>query len=128
MLDLQERAVTCTDDLLIFGAHMYEHMSNLKDVFKRLQQSDLKIQPDKWEFLRKEVAYLDHLITKGVQSNPSKTGKVENFPQPKNPTEIKSFLGFIGYYRKFISKVWYMPTVNATFQRCVDYYYKIKIK
>ncbi|KAK9746925.1 hypothetical protein QE152_g5732 [Popillia japonica] len=64
---------------------------------------DKKIQLDKCEFLRKEVAYLGHIITKdGVKPNPDKINAIRKYPLPKTRTEIKSFLGLVGYYRKFI--------------------------
>ncbi|XP_072384610.1 uncharacterized protein [Diabrotica undecimpunctata] len=78
-------------------------MSRLTEVFKRLRKANLKIQPDKCEFLRKEVAYLGHLVTEnGVKTNPAKISCIKNFPEPKNTKEIKSFLGLAGYYRRFI--------------------------
>ena len=53
--------------------------------------------------MRREVAYLGHVISdKGVQPNPKKTDSIQNFPTPKNQQDIKSFLGLVGYYRKFI--------------------------
>lgn len=54
--------------------------------------------------MRHEVAYLGHVITdKGIKPNPEKIIiTITNFPTPKNVSEIKSFLGLVGYYRKFI--------------------------
>ena len=50
-----------------------------------LSAADLKLQPDKCEFLRPEVAYLGHIIDKeGVRSDPKKIEAVKNFPIPKN--------------------------------------------
>jgi hypothetical protein len=58
---------------------------------------------DKSEFLKLETAYLGHVISKdGVKPNPDKISAIKNYPLPKTPTEIKRFLGLIGYYRKFI--------------------------
>lgn len=71
------------------------HLS-IKEVFKRLRNTYLKIQPDKCEFLSKELAYLD-----SVKPNPSKINSNINFTLPKNSKEIKSFLGLSEYYRRF---------------------------
>lgn len=99
-----ERCLVYMDDIIIYSPTIHEHISRLKEVFQRLQKANLKIQPDKCEFLKKEVAYLGHLITpEGVKPNPEKVSCIQNFPQPKNPKEIKSFLGLAGYYRRFIS-------------------------
>lgn len=99
-----ERCLVYMDDIIIYSPTVHEHISRLTEVFKRLRNANLKIQPDKCEFLRKEVAYLGHLITKeGVKPNPDKIRCIQNFPQPTNQKEIKSFLGLAGYYRRFIS-------------------------
>lgn len=53
--------------------------------------------------LRKEVAYLGHVISSdGVRPDPNKVKAVTNFPTPRNPKNIKQFLGLVGYYRRFI--------------------------
>lgn len=91
------------DDIIIFSSSLQEHVEKLRKIFERLRQTNLKIQLDKSEFLRKEVLYLGHSITKdGLKPNNDKIEAVLNFPLPKSQTEIKSFLGLVGYYRKFI--------------------------
>ena len=91
------------DDCIIYSHDLNSHIDKLKLVFDRLRQFNLKLQPDKCEFLRREVAYLGHIITdKGVSPNPEKIKAVTKFPTPKNPKDIKSFLGLVGYYRRFI--------------------------
>lgn len=91
------------DDIIIFSTSLQEHIQRLREVFQRLRESNFKIQLDKSEFLRHEVAYLGHVITpQGCKPNPEKILAVKNFPIPKTPKEIKSFLGLAGYYRRFI--------------------------
>jgi len=73
----------------------------------RLRSANLLLQPDKCEFLRREVAYLGHIIeNEGVRPNPEKTAAVKNFLIPKNAKVIqlyiKQFLGLAGYYRRFV--------------------------
>ena len=61
------------------------------------------MQPDKCLFLKKEVVYLGHIISKqGVRADPRKTQAVSDFPRPINAKNIKQFLGLAGYYRRFI--------------------------
>lgn len=92
------------DDIVIYSFDIPSHIDNLTNVFSRLRQFRLKLQPDKCEFLRKEVSYLGHVITdKGVKPNPEKLRAVHEFPIPKTPKDVKSFLGFVSYYRRFIS-------------------------
>ena len=69
---------------------------------ERLSAVNLKLQPDKCEFLRPGVAYLGHIIEKeGVRPDPKKIEAVKKFPIPKNPKNIKQFLGLAGYYKRF---------------------------
>jgi len=92
------------DDIIVYSSTLEEHIQRLSTVFKRLRKSNLKLQPDKCEFLKREVAYLGHVITKdGVKPNPDKISAVTNFPIPKSIKDIQSFLGLSGYYRRFIS-------------------------
>lgn len=91
------------DDIIILGTSLKEHIENIRKIFKRLKQYNLKIQIDKSEFLRKEVAYLGHIVSQdGIKPNPTKIEAVKNYPIPKTQKEIKSYLGLLGYYRKFI--------------------------
>lgn len=91
------------DDVIIFSTSLQEHVSKLRAIFERFRKTNLKVQLDKSEFLRKEVMYLGHTITKdGLKPNNDKIDAILKYPLPKTVTEIKSFLGLIGYYRKFI--------------------------
>lgn len=91
------------DDIIVFSTSLQEHIVNLEKVFKKLRESNFKIQMDKSEFLKLETAYLGHIISKdGIKPNPDKISAVQKYPIPRTPTEIKRFLGLLGYYRKFI--------------------------
>ncbi|KAL6421074.1 hypothetical protein ACFW04_013598 [Cataglyphis niger] len=71
----------------------------------RLRENNLKLQPDKCEFLRKEVIYLGHIISEnGISPDPSKLMAIKEFPTPKKGKDIQSFIGLAGYYRKFIEE------------------------
>lgn len=97
------KAFVYLDDIIIYAKDLTDHSQKLKDIFDRLRKYNLKLQPTKCEFLRKEVIYLGHLITdEGVKPDPKKIECVQNFPVPKDVKGIKSFLGLSGYYRKFI--------------------------
>ncbi|XP_050598908.1 uncharacterized protein LOC126926582 [Bombus affinis] len=82
------------DDIIIFAQSIEEHNQNLSIVLQRLRELGFKIQPDKCEFLKEELEYLGHILkAKGVKANPKKIEVVKNIRHPKNPTEVKSFLG-----------------------------------
>ena len=68
------------DDVIIFSTSLQEHLDKLRKVFNRLQSSKFKIQLDKSEFLRKEVQYLGHIVSKdGVKPNPEKLFNSKNY-------------------------------------------------
>lgn len=91
------------DDIIVFSTSLQEHIDNLGKVLERLKNYNLKIQLDKSEFLCKEVAFLGHIVTpEGVKPNPDKIDSIKNWPLPKTETELRGFLGTIGYYRRFI--------------------------
>ncbi|KAM0729433.1 Retrovirus-related Pol polyprotein from transposon 297 [Formica fusca] len=91
------------DDIVIYGASLQDHNKRLIEVLRRLRENNLKLQPDKCEFLRKEVTYLGHIITEnGISPDPSKLEAVRNFPTPRKVKDIQAFIGLAGYYRKFI--------------------------
>lgn len=102
--ELQGNTCLCyMDDIIIFSTSLQEHINSLQKVFERLKQANLKVQLDKSEFLHREIAFLGHIVTgEGVKPNPDKIKAVQNFPIPRTEKQIKSFLGLIGYYRKFI--------------------------
>ena len=91
------------DDVVIYGYNLKNHNEKLIEIFKRLRSANLKLQPDKCNFLKTEITYLGHVVNEdGVKPNPLKIEAVKDFPQPKNAKGIKSFLGLVGYYRRFI--------------------------
>lgn len=91
------------DDVVVFGKTLEEATKNLKIILKTLQDANLKVQPDKSEFLKKSVEFLGYVITKdGIKPNPKKIESIEKWPEPKTVKELRSFLGLIGYYRRFV--------------------------
>ena len=104
---LNELIGTCClvylDDIIVFGSSLQQHIENLQKVLHRLKQANLKIKIDKCEFLQKECEFLGHIVTQeGIKPNPNKIEKIVSWPLPKTVTQIKAFLGILGYYRKFI--------------------------
>lgn len=91
------------DDVVVFSKSLQEHIGHLKSVFYKLRQYNLKVQLDKTEFCSKSVEFLGHVVTpEGIKPNPAKINAVEQYPMPQTVKQIKSFLGLIGYYRRFI--------------------------
>ena len=93
------------DDIIIFSETIDEHISRLQRVFARLREHGLKLKPSKCHLLVEEVLYLGHVVSKdGIKTNPDKIDVVRTWPVPKTAKEVRSFLGFTGYYRRFIEK------------------------
>lgn len=91
------------DDIVVFAHTLAEHNMKLKQVLDRLIGHNLKLQPEKCKFLRKEVVYLGHLISQdGIRPDPNKTAAVSGFPRPKNQKGVRSFLGLISFYRRMV--------------------------
>lgn len=91
------------DDIIVFAKNLEEHGQRINELMQRLRKANLQLQSDKCEFLRPEVNYLGHIISKeGLKPDPAKLDAVKNFPIPKKQKNIRSFLGLTGYYRRFI--------------------------
>ena len=91
------------DDLIIFSNSVDEHLRRLEQVLQRLRENCLKLSPKKCKFFMERVAYVGHVVSaKGIEADSSKTEKVQDWPVPKNSDDVRSFLGFAGYYRKFV--------------------------
>jgi len=90
-------------DVIMFGETLQEHHKRLREVLDKLRQNNLKIEPEKCEFLKTELNYLGHVVTdEGIKSDPQKVKAINDFPTPKNTTDVKLFFVLAGYYRKFI--------------------------
>ena len=91
------------DDIVLYVNSWEGHKEKFNKLMERLSAVNLKLQPDKCEFLRPEVACSGHIIDKeGVRPGPKKLEAVKHFPIPENPKNIKQFLELAGYYRRFI--------------------------
>jgi hypothetical protein len=97
------RCIVFLDAVVVYAKFLNEHNAKLREVFEKCRKFNLKLQPDKCEFLRTEVNYLGHVITEnGVLPNARKVTAIDNFPRPTNGKQLKSYLGMARYYRKFI--------------------------
>lgn len=91
------------DDLICYGRNLQQHNKNLMDVFSRLRKVNLKLNASKCEFLKKELLYLGHVVSsEGVKPDPNKIIALQKYPTPQNSDDIKRFVAFANYYRKFI--------------------------
>lgn len=98
-----KRCYVYIDDILVFGKSKEEHIANLEIIFRTLENSNLKVNLDKSEFLKEEINFLGFNVKKGgFSANPDRLTAIVNFPQPKTVHDLRSFLGLTGHYRRFI--------------------------
>jgi len=91
------------DDIIIYSSTWEQHLERLEAVFRRLQEYGLKLKPSKCSFAKTEVKYLGHIVSEdGIMTDPEKVSAVTNWPVPSSTKELQQFLGFIGFYRKFV--------------------------
>lgn len=91
------------DDLIVFADTYEEHLRRLEKVFVRLRECNLKLSPKKCNFFKTRVKYVGHIVSeRGVEADPDKIQKIIDWPKPTTPEEVRKFLGFAGYYRKFV--------------------------
>uniref|UniRef100_A0A3Q1HDU2 Gypsy retrotransposon integrase-like protein 1 n=1 Tax=Acanthochromis polyacanthus TaxID=80966 RepID=A0A3Q1HDU2_9TELE len=91
------------DDLIVFSDTLEEHETRLMKVLTRLRDYGLKLSPEKCHFFRSSVKYLGHIVdAHGVHTDPEKISALKTWPRPSTPKELKCFLGFAGYYRRFV--------------------------
>jgi hypothetical protein len=100
---LDQFVVVFIDDILVYSATNKDHEDHLKTVLRILREKKLFAKLKKCEFWLREVSFLVHIISKdGVAVDPRKIEAVTNWEWPSNVNEIRSFLGFAGYYRRFV--------------------------
>ena len=96
-------ALVYVDDILIHSSTFDEHLVHLQNVFDRLNEANLKLQPKKCRFAAQRVEYLGHYFSKhGIEVNPAKLEVVKTYPIPKTRKQLKAFLGLTNYYRRFV--------------------------
>lgn len=91
------------DDILVSGKDEEEHLKRLDIVHQRLQKAGLKLKDSKCEFLVTSVIYLEYRINaEGLHPVNEKIKAIQDAPEPKNLTELKSYLGLLSYYSRFL--------------------------
>ena len=99
------------DDLIVFGATLEEHEERLMKVLDRLEEVGLKLSMDKCQFCQPRVKYVGHIVSAdGIATDPAKVEAVTKWPKPTDLKSLRSFLGFCGYYRRFVAH--YSSTVK----------------
>ncbi|KAH0682737.1 hypothetical protein KY285_020250 [Solanum tuberosum] len=91
------------DDIIIYSRNEEEHASHLRVVLQTLKDHQLFAKFNKCEFWLQSVAFLGHIVTsEGIRVDSQKIEAVKQWPRPTSATDIRSFLGLAGYYRRFV--------------------------
>ena len=100
---LSHFAIAYLDDIIIFSKNKEEHLQHLEIIFERFHEAGLKLKRSTCSYMKMHDEYLGHLISeKGIEPMLDKLSAIKEMPAPRNPKEIKQFLGLVGYYQKFI--------------------------
>ena len=101
-----DHVICYLDDILITGVSEEEHLRNLDTVLGRLREHGVRLKRGKCSIWKSSVDYLGHHIdAKGIHTAPGKVAAITQAPAPRNVSELRSFLGMVNYYGKFIQNL-----------------------
>lgn len=102
--ELLDKCCVCyMDDILIYSRDLEEHIKHVEMVSKRLEEYGIQINMNKSKFAQNEVLYCGFKIKEGITTvDPAKISVITEWPVPQNVSAVRSFLGFVGYYRRYI--------------------------
>ena len=91
------------DEILNFSKTAEEHLHHIKTVLQILQENKLYCKLKKYEFNKTELRFVGHIVgAKGIRVDPEKISAVTDWPAPHHVHELRKFLGFTNYFRKFL--------------------------
>lgn len=97
------QVIVYLDDIIVFGRTLEEHEERLLKVLDRLKECGLKVSIDKCQFCQPQVRYVGHIVSAaGVSPDPEKIEAVTQWKMPVDIKSLRSFLGFCGFYRRFV--------------------------
>ena len=99
-------ALAYIDDIIVFSSNEEEHKLHLDELFQRLNNHGIVINPTKSDFGLTQMKFLGHLVTpEGISPLPEKIEAVTNYPVPKTKKQLRAYLGFINYYHRFVKNL-----------------------
>ena len=111
------------DDIIVTGQTPEQHLENLEAVLQRLLKHVVHVKKEKCRFLEPSVNFLGHRIdADGIHPTDEKLRAIVNAPAPKDVQELRSFLGFINYYGKFIpNAATILSTLNDLLRKDIEW-------
>jgi transposase InsO family protein len=104
--ELDQHVVVFLDDILVYSRTFSEHLEHVRLALERLRQNKLHAKLSKCEFGKTSVVFVGHVISdQGISADPTKTAALRNWPVPTNVQQLRSFLGFINFYRRITPRL-----------------------
>ena len=95
--------VVYLDDILIFSKTLEEHRGHVHKILQKLEKANLLVEAEKCEFHKQKVKFLGYEIMPGfIGMDPDKIKAVKDWPPPTNVKEVRAFLGFVNFYRRYV--------------------------
>jgi len=92
-------------DIIVIGRSLEEPKGNLKEVFRRLKETNRRLNPEKYQFFKKELLYLGHRVTsEGIGTDPVKVAAIAELEPPSTVRELRQYLGLTSLYRRLTSQ------------------------
>ena len=100
---LDKSVIVFLDDILIYSKTLVDHRKHLREVLQVLRNNGLYVKASKCEFGKAQVDYLGHRISaEGIQVMSEKIEAIQRWSAPEDQTQLRSFLGLTGFYRRFV--------------------------
>ena len=113
-------SVVYFDDILIYSRSLEEHLDHLSVVFYALRNAHLFGNLENCTFCTDRVSFLGYVVTpQGIEVDQAKVGVIHSWPVPTIVTQVRSFLGLAGYYRRFVKDISTMLTFLSAITRNV---------
>jgi hypothetical protein len=99
-----ENVDSFVDDIFVYSYTWEEHVQTLRNLFNRLRRANLTAKPTKCSIGYSNLECLGHLVSGlgQLKPHPDKVGAIKDAPRPETKKQVRSFLGLIGFYRKFV--------------------------
>ncbi len=121
--------VVYMDDLLIFSKDQKSHIKHLKKVLSRLEEHKLYVSPKKCEFMKSEISFFGMIVgRRGTKVDSKKVEVLKNWPTQKTLTDVRSFMGLLQFFRRFIKDFSKIATPSTNLSKKGEGIHKWDIK
>ena len=113
------------DDFIIFGTTQQDHDANLHAFLRRAEERNLRLNPDKFRYKVKSVKWMGHILSdEGLKADPARIQAIVEFPVPTSASDLKRFIGMVGYLSRFLPSISEVMTpLRQLTQKYVGWYW-----